>query len=137
MKEFRWLEALSVGVPGLDDNHKAFFAHLAQIIAALDRQAFDEAERSCRALIALGTQHAADEAEFLRRNRYPHPDAVIAVQQAMGRQCQNLLALIVARSADARAVASETSKDLVEYLLRGDINFKSYVQEMRDLGRLK
>jgi hypothetical protein len=47
-----------------------------------------------------------------------------------------LLALIVERSGAAHAVALRLLDDLVAYLMRGDINFKSFVQEMRDCGRL-
>jgi hemerythrin len=128
---------MSVGVANLDEGHKAFFTHLTQIMDALDRQAFDEAEQICRSLIAAGAEHAAEEEAFLRKNGYPNLDQIIEVQKALSAQCQRLLTLIIEKSPDARGFADKTGGDLINYLLRSDINFKSFVQEMRDLRRLK
>jgi hemerythrin len=135
MTDGAWVPGMSVGVAALDDAHKIFFARLAEIAEALDAHSFDDAERLCRSLLDLGAQHAAEEEAFLRRLGYPHVVAVIAAQQGVLQRCERLLALIGEKSPAARAFADTLKDALIACLLRSDINFKSFVQEMRDLGR--
>jgi hypothetical protein len=61
---------------------------------------------------------------------------VIAAQKEWREQVGRLRGLIGERSSEARAVAAGMIDAFVVYLLRGDINFKSFVQEMRALGRI-
>lgn len=137
MNDGPWVTSMSVGVPELDQGHKELFARVGEVVDALGRQSFEEAEQLCRSLIALGRQHAAEEEAFLRKIGYPRVAAVLEAQKTLGKQCQRLLTLITERSPDAREFADKTVGEMVAYLLRSDINFKSFVQEMRDLGRLK
>lgn len=55
---------MSIGVAALDESYKEFFTRLAEIAGVLDMQAFDDAERICQSLLALGAQHATEEGAF-------------------------------------------------------------------------
>jgi len=127
---------MTVGVPELDDGHKEFFRHMSAIIAALHDQSFAEAERICRSMFAMAAHHSEAEEALLRRLDYPCLQNVIDVQVELAERLKRLLTLIIRRSPEAHGFAAGTLEALVAYLLRGDINFKSFIQEMRDAGRL-
>ncbi len=136
MRSDIWVEAMSTGIAEIDDIHRALFAHLAQIDAALGSGNFPEAESLCRSMQTVAAEHARAEERLLRALGYPDLPKILEVQKAVTTQSERLLGLVSAGSAEARLAASAMCDELVLYLLRGDIGVKSFVQEMRDRGRL-
>lgn len=128
---------MAVGVARFDEDHQELFSHLCEIERALALRAFDDADRICRSLLALGAQHTAEEEAFLRSIGYPGVVAVLQAHQALQTECRRLEELINQNSEEAGPFVAALKGVLVSYLLRSDINFKSFVQELRDLGRLK
>jgi hemerythrin len=137
MRNDLWVEAMSVGVAEIDALHQALFTHLAEIDRRLGDEDHAEAERLCRSLLTVAAQHAKAEERLLRSLDYPDLPKILEVQQAVTAEAERLLWLVRARSDEARGAAGAMSDELVFCLLRGDIGVKSFVQEMRDLGRLK
>ncbi len=127
---------MSVGVPMLDESHREFADHLIEIADTLHRHSFETARKICQSMVATSAAHAVVEEALLRRLGYPGLESVIKVQEDMGGRLQRLLALIDDKSEDALAYAIDMIDAFVAYLLRSDINFKSFLQEMRDTGRL-
>jgi hemerythrin-like metal-binding protein len=137
MRNDLWVDAMSIGVAEIDASHQALFALLSQIDEALGQMDFAEAERLCRSMLGVAAQHAKAEERLLRSLDYPDLPNIIEVQRAVTAKAERLLWLVRAHTDEARGAASEMSDELVLCLLRGDIGIKSFVQEMRDRGRLK
>lgn len=135
MAELQWLESMSVGIAEFDDAHKGFIAALHEIAAALEAGRPDEAERLGLAFFAVAQEHANRELGFLARHGYPGIDLVRKTQLTTQTRILSLLTAIQADPAAALAMIGDMQQMVVAYLLRGDINFKSFVQDLRDQGR--
>ncbi|MGE5516998.1 MAG: hypothetical protein ACM31D_14405 [Bacteroidota bacterium] len=128
MNEIRWLDSMSVGLAEFDDDHRRIIAALGQIAIALDRGEHDTAVGLAEQVVAVATDHIRREGVFLRQVEFPGADDVIGVQQ---RNLGNLAALVAQlrnNPADAGAVAQNMAREFIAYLLRADINYKSYVE---------
>ena len=123
-----WLQSMSVGVAEFDDDHQRVILLLDEMAAALAVGDGGLAASLAAGLLALAEDHVEREEAFLRRIGYPNTDTVVAAQReslsrlaALGRQ--------VATAPDAgRALVTAMSEAFISYLLRADINYKSYVE---------
>lgn len=132
MAKVKWLDGMSVGVPEMDADHKQLFATLIAIQEALGNGDREEALALCRNLLVLDAEHNEREIEFLRRYDYPYIDNVLMVQRKTIQGIQDLLSLFEANN-DTSEITNKISSmqtAFIDYMLRGDINYKSFVQEL-------
>ena len=134
MTDINWVDAMSVGIAEFDEAHKGYISALKAITAALEAGRTGEAERHCAALQALAREHGRREEAFLRRARYPRIQFIVETQVATQAKIAALLDAIRRDVAEARRLADDMEMAVVTYLLCGDINFKSFVQNMADNG---
>ncbi|MGE5505356.1 MAG: bacteriohemerythrin [Actinomycetota bacterium] len=130
--QFAWKASMSVGVPEFDDDHRGFIDAVDAIVTALDAHDPQVAERRCVALIAALRDHAVRETEFLRRNGFPDLDLIVGTHSWTQERFTNLLDEIRQGSASARATAAELGDTLINYLLKGDANFRGFVEHLGD-----
>jgi hemerythrin len=107
---FQLRNSKSVGVAEFDNDHQAMLRLLEKIAVALKEGSQERAGALTDELLALARDHTAREEAFLRRIGFPGVEAVIAAQQ------DSLLRIAAMQDA------------LVAYLLRADINYKSFVE---------
>ncbi len=134
MTDLNWVDSMSVGIAEFDDAHKGYIRALKNIAAALDGGRTDEAARLCASFQALAREHGLREVAFLRRKRFPQIQNVIDSQEATQAKIAVLLGAVRQDVAEARRMIDDMNMAVVAYLLRGDINFKSFVQELVDCG---
>ncbi|ARJ64667.1 hypothetical protein WV31_02765 [Magnetospirillum sp. ME-1] len=124
-----WVDALSVGVDEFDRAHREQLNTIGEIEAALgqgDRKgACALLDRLLRHLVG----HQAEEMDLLVRTDYPGIDHIRQVQAANVARLERLKETVEAGASlpDARRVATEMRMAFVDYLLKGDINFKSHL----------
>ena len=134
MTDLNWVDGMSVGIAEFDEAHKGYIATLNAIAAALDGGRIDEAERLCVGFLALAREHGHRELAFLRRKGFPQIQVILETQEATQAKIEQLLGAIRQDADAARRMVDAMEMAVVTYLLCGDINFKSFVQELVDDG---
>ena len=126
----RWLKSMSVGVVEFDNDHQHMILLMEEIAAALTA---GDGQRACALadnLSVLAYDHTAREEVFLRRIGFPGLESLIAAQHDSLSRIATLTDAV--REAGPDVIASMRDA-LLTYLLRADINYKSYV-EARQIG---
>lgn len=125
-----WVDALSVGVAKFDLAHREQLNLIGGIEALLDCGDVQAALAAVERLDHLLTTHQEEELEYLTRVGYPGLAQILEVQAATEERLDDLRAKI--QQADnvpeARRSATRMRMSFVDYLLKGDIHFGSYVQ---------
>lgn len=124
-----WVDALSVGVDSFDQAHREQLNTIGRIEDALGRGERAEAIALVEQLQEHLLTHQAEEIELLVSTGYPGIDLVRQIQASSLARLERLRALIEGDGEvlDARRVATEMRMAFVDYLLKGDINFKSHL----------
>lgn len=130
-----WVDALSVGVEEFDQAHREQLNGISEIEDVLGQGDRAGATRLLRNLIGHLTTHQAEELALLERVSYPALDDIRAMQASTLSRLNNLTQRIETGGGlqEARRIAMELRMAFVDYLLKGDINFKSYL-DMAGLG---
>jgi hemerythrin len=128
MKALCWLDSMSVGVAELDDDHKRIIAALGEIRTALDAGEREKAYGLSLGLLNVARAHVAKEYAFLHEIGFPGIEAVISAQNASLDNIRTLSAQILSDMPAGQELATSMAHAFVQYLLRADINFKSYVE---------
>jgi hemerythrin len=101
---------------------------LTELEIVLGAKRMERAKELGDALMALCHDHCAREKAFLERICYPNAEDILAAQQDSLARVQELIDQMSSPSDKAVELARDMQKALIEYLLKGDINFKSYVE---------
>jgi hemerythrin len=123
--KLRWVESMSVGVQQFDNDHKRMLTLMAEIAAAWRQGQREPAHERIIDLQALTEDHIVRERAFLVRIRFPRLEAAITAQEEL---LSHIAALRAAAPEDASAMISSMEEAFVAYLLRGDVNYKSFVE---------
>lgn len=130
MSNLRWLNGMSVGVDQLDVDHRRYFDFLREIEIALKDGQDDLAKSLGQKFLDFVDEHGKREEGFLRKIKYPQIDHIIAGQHKMRGEAERLVEHLRASNPGSLEIINEIRKAMVDYLLRGDINFKSYVDDV-------
>lgn len=124
-----WVDALSVGVDEFDRAHREQLNTIGEIEAALGQGKREEACALLDRLLRHLVSHQAEEMELLVRTDYPGIDHIREVQGANLARLERLRDMVETGTdlPDARRIATEMRMAFVDYLLKGDINFKSHL----------
>lgn len=127
-RQFHWLNIMSVGVAEFDNDHKQFIAILTELETVLGAGDGERAKALGDDLMILCRDHCAREKAFLEKINYPDAANVLAAQQNSLTQVQELVEKIPCCADNALTLAKKIQAAMIDYLLKGDINFKSYVE---------
>jgi hemerythrin len=130
----KWQESMSVGVVEFDRDHQHMLGLAQKTVAALAEGDQGLARELMNSLLVFAADHAARETAFLHRIDYPAVDHIAAVQRdALSR----LATLNKAAPEEAGEQIAALEDTFVAYLLRADINYKSFVEAagLSDTGR--
>ena len=123
--KLRWLDSMSVGVMEFDNDHKQMLQLMAEIAADLRQGKEEPARQRIIDLQALTQSHIVRERLFLQRIRFPHVEAAITAQKEL---LSHITTLEAVAPKDARAMVSLMEEAFVTYLLRGEVNYKCFVE---------
>lgn len=132
-----WVDALSVGVEEFDVAHREQLNLIGVIEALLDSGDVKAAATAVERLDLLLTVHQAEELDYLIRADYPGLPQILEVQAATAARLNDLRAKIQRADdvPEARRSATRMRMSFVDYLLKGDIQFGSYMQAVGFGGR--
>lgn len=128
MNDIRWLDSMSVGVAQFNHDHRRIIELLGRIAEAAERGDRAVAASMADELIAVAADHIRREDAFLREAEFPGAAGVIDVQRKNLDNLTKLAALLRDGDAEIGAVAQDMAREFVAYLMRADINYKSYVE---------
>jgi len=133
MARVKWLDGMSVGVPAMDADHKKLFDLLNNIGEAMKADNREKAMTLCLDLHDLAIEHGKAEEALLQKIKFPDIHNVLMVQSQTIQGINELTALVESGEKPKAAVekVANMQKTFIDYMLRGDINYKSYVQELR------
>ncbi len=133
MARVEWLDGMSVGVPAMDADHKKLFALLNDIGEAMETDDRAKAMELCLDLHDLAIEHGKAEEALLQKIKFPDIHNVLMVQSETIQGIDELTALVESGERPDAAIekVAKMQKTFIDYMLRGDINYKSYVQELR------
>ncbi len=127
MSNFQWLDCMSVGVVEFDTDHKHAIHMISRISAMLEQGRTRDAYNLATALLEDAQDHVEREERFLRAIGFPGVDTVIPAQKASLSNIERLADRILREPRRCQELAVEMINAFVAYLLRADINYKSYV----------
>ncbi|RAU21007.1 hypothetical protein CU669_15595 [Paramagnetospirillum kuznetsovii] len=134
MPGLNWVPSMSVGIDEFDDAHQRFISILKEIADALAFGNPDLARNRCVALLALAQEHGRRELALLTRLNFPRIEIIAETQTATQDNISALLDTIVRAPAEALGMIEGMQRAVVTYLLHGDINFKSFIEELKNQG---
>ncbi len=120
-----WRNSMSVGVAEFDKDHQCMLLLLQEIEAVVAAGDAAHAHALTVNLLALAGDHTSREEAFLRRIGFPGLDTWIAAKKDTLSRIAALKHAIPGGGPDLIASMEDA---LITYLLRADINFKSFVE---------
>lgn len=125
-----WVDALSVGVEAFDIAHREQLNLIGVIESLLESENAGAALQAVERLDHLLTAHQEEEMDYLIRAGYPGLAQILEVQAATAARLDDLRARIQRADdlPEARRSATRMRMSFVDYLLKGDLQFGSYMQ---------
>lgn len=130
MTDLLWHDFLEIGVAFIDDDHKKLLKIMLETKAAIE----EGDTRKCTKLLTLmlkeAREHFSREEKYLLKVKYPgleehkiyHKELLIKADTTK-RICEG-----IEKSHDLKECFDGMANFLIDDILRGDINFKSYVE---------
>jgi len=131
MTEFRWIDAFSIGVDEIDDGHR----DLMRIMGEVKTAAKDGDRQRCSALllelIESAKAHFAVEEALLRDAGYPGLEEHIKYHEKLLLEAQAAKEICdqIKNAEDLERCGDVLGAFLVDDILRGDLHFKSFLEE--------
>ncbi|MBI3444501.1 MAG: hypothetical protein HY055_03875 [Magnetospirillum sp.] len=125
-----WVDALSVGVAKFDAAHREQLNLIGRIEESFGNGQRAEALVSLHRLQIHLERHQAEELDLLLRTAYPGIDHIHQIQRATIDRLRQLISE-AERGSDldeAGRQATQMRMAFVDYLLKGDLDFKSHLE---------
>jgi hemerythrin-like metal-binding protein len=127
-----WLPTFEIGVEAIDDAHRQLFAMANGIRAAIAKQDRNSACTSVDAFIVAAERHFATEEKFLADIHYADTEAhkgyhklLLDKAKRLKRVCDEAM-----DEGDAEGCYNEVIAFLIDDIVRGDKQFKSYLDQL-------
>lgn len=125
-----WHKVMSVGVAEFDDDHKRVIVLLTEIQEALRSRKVARASELTAELMTVAAAHAEREEKFLRTSGYPGVEEVVAAQRDSLNHIAELAKMFETDTPAADDAVLEMRLNFIDYLLRADINYRTYVRSV-------
>lgn len=133
MRRLEFTDSLRIDDGRIDAQHKGLFALINDMAAAMEAREIDRCKALSRDFLAAARAHFTWEEGFLREVGYPHVeehavyhDDLIALAEDAQRICDAL-----GDSFDHEACFERLVAVFVEDVVKGDLTFKSFLEERR------
>ncbi len=125
-----WVDALSVGVDEFDEDHRHQLNTLGEIEEFLGLGDRAEALVRLEQLLPHVAAHQVKELALLERVGYPDTDRLREAQASDLRRLQSMKEQVASGIpvTDARDLVRNMRMGFADCLLKGDINFKPYIE---------
>ena len=124
--KIEWSDALSVGIPAIDEDHKRF----ARLINELNRSIVDRAElaevrRRLQLIIDDAGQHFAHEERLFKDWMYPDSESHAAIHARIIGKLHSILSNIAYPHHEAQWISAglQIKAVLIEHILKEDVKY--------------
>jgi hemerythrin-like metal-binding protein len=124
--KIEWSDALSVGIPEIDADHKRF----ARLVNELNRSIIDRApvteiRRRLELIIDDAGQHFANEERLFKEWKYPGSESHAAIHTQIINELHGIMRSLVCPSPDAQWINSglEIKAVLINHILKDDMKY--------------
>ena len=137
--KIEWSDALSVGIPEIDEDHRRF----ARLVNELNRSIVDRAELAevrlrLQVIIADAVQHFAHEERLFKEWMYPDAESHAAIHAQIVKRLQSILSSIGYADLDAQWIEAglKIKAVLIDHILKEDVKYtNSYLDHRGPLLR--
>ena len=128
--KIQWSEALSVGIPEIDEDHKSF-ARLVNDLnrSIVDRAPLTEVRRRLQVIIDDAGQHFAHEEQLFKEWQYPDAQSHAAIHAQIIKKLQAIMSSNVSTYINAPWIEAglQIKIVLIEHILKEDVKYaRSY-----------
>jgi hemerythrin-like metal-binding protein len=127
---------MSSGSATIDAEHQSLFAAVEAVGASIEMRDFAHSAELVDRFVATAMQHFDNEEALLRRAEYPNLDGHIAFHRSLLTSAGRLrqVCATASQTHQAEGCYSATVAFLLDDVVRGDHEFKSYLQT---IGKVK
>lgn len=130
MTDLVWHDFLEIGVDFIDDDHRRLLRIMQNIKEAIEDNDFTKCTRLLNKLITEAREHFSREEEYLLKVKYPdlvghkayHRELLLQADTTK-RICEGTVT-----DHDLKECFDAMANFLIDDILRGDIQFKSYLE---------
>lgn len=133
MRRLEFSDSLRIDGGRIDAQHEALFALINDMAGAMEAREIERCKELSRAFLSAARDHFAWEEGFLREAGYPHVEEhaiyhkdLVALAEDARRACDAL-----DRDFDHEACFERLVSVFVEDVVKGDLTFKSFLDERR------
>jgi len=133
MVKLKWIDSFSVGVKEIDDDHKEIIKLMQGVQTAVEIHDYILCTALLDQLIELAAAHFLREEEYLAKASYPYIEEHILYHQELMLKVKAVR--VICNSAnmegDLEHCFNSMAEFLVDDIIAGDLQFKSYLQSRR------
>ncbi len=130
MVKLQWLDSFSIGIKGIDDDHKEILQVMLDVQAAVENHDYTLCTSLLDNLVELSTAHFLSEEKYLAKLSYPYIEEHILYHQELLLKIKAVRA--ICKDANSQGGLEKCFGSMAEFLvddiLTGDLQFKSYLQ---------
>ncbi len=129
MANLVWHDFLKIGIEFIDNDHKKLLGIMQDIKATIEKDDFDECVTLLTLLLKESAAHFEREEHFLREAKFPGLEAHIEYHQELLSKANTIKKICSGFESDhdLKECFDGMANFLIDDILRGDINFKSYL----------
>ena len=130
MTELVWHDFLEIGVEFIDQDHKHLLAIMQGVQSAILRKDYVECAKLLASLLVEAAAHFQREEAYLAEAKYPGLVEHKKYHVNLLEQADNVKKICESTEAehDVQACFNGMAKFLIDDILKGDIQFKSYLE---------
>ena len=130
MQPTEWLASFETGSSLIDDQHRELLAYLSKLKDLMESGRGEEAHAECLTFRKMFEAHYADEEELLRQAGFPRMDAHLATHEESRQSLNGVFSSCGAacKNNTSGGCIEELLSILVHHFLKGDMDFKSFLQ---------
>lgn len=131
MVDLAWYPFYEIGHELIDDDHRRLLTIMQAIQSAVIEKDYSKCAIELDRMMLESKLHFAREETFLAKAGYPHLDDHIVYHHGLLVQAERIRAICqgTAIDHDLNACFEEMTRFLIDDVLRGDLQFKSYLED--------
>jgi len=130
MVRLQWLDSFSIGIKSIDDDHKKILQVMQDAQTAVENLDYTLCTTLLDELVELGSAHFLNEEKYLAEVSYPYIEEHILYHQELLLKIKAVRA--ICKDANSQGGLEKCFDGMAEFLvddiLAGDLQFKSYLQ---------
>lgn len=137
MVDLSWHEFYSLDVDFLDEEHKKLLAIVREVKKAIEENDMEIASQELGYLLECAETHFKSEEKYLEELNYPGLEEHKKFHQELITQAKYMKDICEGNVAEQNISMcfKSMSRFIIDDIFKGDIKFKSFIDDLRETGR--